>query len=488
MENKDLHKIIKSRMESYESPLDLERGWEDLQGRKEKRWKKNNSNLLLMVVIGFLFFVGIGTLNFYYKRIQTEAVQGEETKTNLTTDEEISTSAIVEERLANKQHITIKPSKEKVVLSPMKKLNLGHFSKNKNTSIPAIVHTSSTIQSEKKEPTSRFVPTENSIKKTFILNKSTYEKSNDLILQRKQEKGLNVRQKVETKEKPTQSNSVDPNSSFMKHSGLKELEAIDFVVFPSQEHDLNMNNIKFKRKKSFEFYTKVGIGQTFQNFNSKVGNINGFAKARDVSETSLMTTSLDIGVNYYLTKNTYLGAGLNYFNWNDKFRHSYNQEKEYVLENILLEVITSTSTGEQIEIYGDSIVMGYQETKFDIYNRYNSINMGLVVGHDFIPKRQWNLGVEMGIDWNLQTRVRGQALASSTLLEPVTISDGVYKKSFGLGVKGALKINYQLSNRMRLIFSPNIRYNITSITKSDYLLDTKLYRYGLNVGVGYRFF
>ncbi|MFM2393109.1 MAG: hypothetical protein RLZZ546_1091, partial [Bacteroidota bacterium] len=161
---------------------------------------------------------------------------------------------------------------------------------------------------------------------------------------------------------------------------------------------------------------------------------------------------------------------------------------EYVKKDTVQGIISMTvsQSGDTITvIYGDIV----KETLYKgVNNRVHYFHMfdfPIAVGYDF-PFGEWDLGLELGVNFNMGMRPKGEIL--NTPSSYVSISEsGAYKTQIGLSYIAGLNLSKEIGARSKVYLSLRSRIIPTSFTNTNYDIQQKFTNVGLHLGYLWRF-
>ena len=465
MEDKTINSVIKKRLQEYESPINLDVEWQALlhkqnATKKHKNWYRLTSLFLLL---------GLVALFFYFAKDK----DSHQISQPLEKSEQIASSESAESLLSiGRNEIAI--------------------SKTANES-----------------------RAKSGFQKTASLPKQDASLGRSLNLEGRK-KGVDQTQKISNNEMLKTSSFKKPETKEIAYDDLKDRENINAIyekilpvietrpidllavennIFKNIAHELIHSKLgylpSFKNKEdknAIEIFVGMGLLRSRQKFSTKKDDFKVHKNQREEFESPLETYFFDVGINYYLKSKVFVGTSINYVRWYDEFKYSYERDKDYLLENVLLKKIIHQPSGEEEKIFGDTIVTGKQKVNITHFNKYTSTNLSLNIGYNVMTKSRFSIGVAGGLEWNLFSSSEGKIVSPDIGMGILEINNPtpVYKRSFGIGLTGVLNLSYHITDRFALQFRPMYSYVIPSITEKSYGLDANLSRYGCVLGLKYR--
>ncbi len=489
-----------NRLRDYDSPMDLERSWQQLEEHRMKSKTGSTHRILDRALLAICVFFVAGLIIFDFQETVDSGQSKTSTQTKITRDMlgTEMTSSTKAEGLAYKPILSTDEDVEVVdatILntdleqqSTISNINLMPLSKEKlfngiapyDLAIDAILmsrpggademidHSTSLISNE---VTSGF--------SSDRLNKVNYEVTDQKSLNANGSAGLENETSLQILQGRLEFNvAPDPNPSF-------QLSDVQF--------NQSVNALASSTKEISEDRIKIwaGWGMAFSplRFSAKTREHQIFTQKRREDESTLETYLLELGINYLTSKRAFLSGGFTHTVSFDRQKLHYSTSKSYKLEDVHLRTIHNRATGEYHRVKGDTIVQGEQITSGTRYSRYTRSEISLQYGYKLLDRGQFGLAVTGGVTFNLSNRAKGKVLTSAT---PVTYhdldstQDVVYKKSFGLGLTCGIQMNYHINHKIDIGFRPTFVYYLSSLSKTEYPLDARLMRIGTSIGLLYR--
>ncbi len=455
MENKKLYNIIKSRLEAYDSPMDVDSEWRALSSKQNAAW---NSKLKWYTLAVLALMIGLGILFWQFSSQVGKPLHS------------VGETEQIADMQNNRGHIVVEEAIQ---------FNSTDLHKNKERSLENSVAPNGISKKGSKEN---------------IVGNSKGQRRSDMFLASESDQADQLEGTVN--EKPDEKASHSP----LKPGGQAKVQSEEINLLPRKmmflkyEKEIPAINTtaliptqKRQNQNSFEIYAGAGLFLTRQGFSAKNSNFENHKLQREKSESPLETYYFDIGLNYFLNKKTFTSIGLSYAQWYDKFVYSYEQEKDYFINNALLKVIVHMPSGMEDRIYGDTTIAGVEKVNVTHFNQYSSTNLSLMAGHYLLQFDKFSLGISGGLDWSFKTSVKGKIASPSTtgILE-LNSSSFIYEKSFGLGLSASIHADYHVTNRLTVQLRPAGSYYFSSITDDNYGVDAKWYRLGMAVGLKYK--
>lgn len=214
-----------------------------------------------------------------------------------------------------------------------------------------------------------------------------------------------------------------------------------------------------------------------------------YLQGRQESETRDYAFCTGMNVRYSINERYFVRAGIRYSQINEKF---YSRRTN-VVETI--SSIDSTLKGYIIDPFLPPVPYYEWDTTYKYIpyyyvltanNSYSFIDIPVSAGVQFKSKR-FDFYFSAGVEFNLKTTSKGLILAPDTLyLLTISIADqSPVKKKSSLSVTTGFGYAYHISEKFDLLFEPNFRHQLGSMTKKEYPLNQKYSRIGIIAGIKY---
>ena len=244
------------------------------------------------------------------------------------------------------------------------------------------------------------------------------------------------------------------------------------------------------KSKHFEIYAGTGIFSTQQRFSTQDNANKDYVSLRNETETSLTTFAFDAGVNYWFLEKNFMSIGVQHNSWYDRFNYTYEQPKDYAYENIVLRIIKNEQLGTEESEYGDTVVQGSETVKMTYFNKYVSTNLRLLLGRQIWSHKRLSFDLSGGMDWSVIASAKGNIAApisTGGILDlQNTGGNTIYKKSLGIGLSGAMSVNYRLNQHWAIQFRPSATYFLSDAARANAFAEARFYRFGAMLGLRYR--
>ena len=244
------------------------------------------------------------------------------------------------------------------------------------------------------------------------------------------------------------------------------------------------------KSKHFEIYAGTGIFSTQQRFSTQDNANKDYVSLRNETETSLTTFAFDAGVNYWFLEKNFMSISVQHNSWYDRFNYTYEQPKDYAYENIVLRIIKNEQLGTEESEYGDTVVQGSETVKMTYFNKYVSTNLRLLLGRQIWSHKRLSFDLSGGMDWSVIASAKGNIAApisTGGILDlQNTGGNTIYKKSLGIGLSGAMSVNYRLNQHWAIQFRPSATYFLSDAARVNAFAEARFYRFGAMLGLRYR--
>ncbi|HMO61056.1 MAG TPA: outer membrane beta-barrel protein [Ferruginibacter sp.] len=223
-------------------------------------------------------------------------------------------------------------------------------------------------------------------------------------------------------------------------------------------------------KSYFEFY--AGPDYAMRRYDNSINNELSERRKEALSFHSAFSA----GLRYTRVFNNGVSVrtGINYSRINEKF--------SFVQSNIVQTVyIIDAASGDTT---GSYTVTGkrYRTT----YNNYHTVDIPVLFGYE-MGNGRLHANINAGIMVNLRSWQRGETL--DTAYRPVSFTSGSgdkayqYKTNIGLGFSAATSLYYRLTDNLRLLAEPYIRYNLSPMNKNETHIQERFTTIGMRLGL-----
>lgn len=276
-----------------------------------------------------------------------------------------------------------------------------------------------------------------------------------------------------------------PSILYASNSSSQDLQIKGLYTEPIKACPFNMDY----RDKSLDIYF------SYDYIDKQLTAREGGAALKDMrttTESPMFSFSAGVRLGYNLSYRWNIHTGLNYSQINEKFEYADPESskirivivKDYIYENG--QIVDSIVKQEEVLVPGS--------TELTIYNKFRTLDVPVLGRYTIMANRHLSLSVMGGVFINITSFEKGTIISDATH-KPVELSRSddhgegslVYKNQLGLSAYGSLSMAYHIGAHTDLLVEPYARIQPESITVSTYPLYQKFNRYGLNLGLRYKF-
>jgi len=493
MAQDELDKFIKSQVEQHNTNTDADLLWQKIQAKQKKKkkrrffifWLYGGFGLFLSLAFVYFFQFSGGNSNLLKGNSQTPIAEiappsketrtdltsktNEKSETNLVEDKEklipnstasdleksVSTLAESVNNTKEKEQSTIKngftDKEESIGLAtiPTKNQEINQLPSQPNNSTPDLINSKEVKKESKKDEDEQL---ENS-EKNELTSTITPEKEDSLVQEEEEMVTTDIEEKKEEED-------LAPSES------TEEVE-------------------DKKRKWSYSNGLAFTYGKAFRTLSSKNATELDYLKTRQDTETSLDAIRINFDFMLQNDNGLYLKTGLEYEQINERLDAYIEQDsvKDTPDQVIVLRYAMNGSTSQTL---GNGEVVTTYWSQKKIFNRYSSVDIPVLVGYNSRRENK-KLGwfVEGGASINLWFASKGQIFDNNNENGLISLGErpNQFKSQTGVSLLGSVGLTYQISDKLSIWTSPNIKYHLASITGKETPLDQKYLNAGLSMGV-----
>lgn len=480
MEKDKFTDSIKDKINAYESPMNVNSGWESLKQRKTKDKRIVYLMSLLLLVVGTIAFVALKITP--QNTPITPKILTESNQNIIFSENNAQKSVSVSEQQAQvppPQYLDKKGNNEGLSETKIRTTN-----EKRQATIPL----NAVYNNAENKDNINAVGTKNIISEADnITNVEVKDNTNNTAT------AVNATSKADNVTNIVEKDNI--NAAKIMLSDFSFLPSISTGLLTSNSHldkqkplfSINTNLRKNKNKQR-DIYVNTGIGSTEQLFKAKDTAAIALQNLRNKQEKGIETYITTIGVNQYVTPKTYISLSLNYAHGFNRFDYTQVAQHDTMLKNVLVRIITYQPQGNKDEIKGDTIVKQRTYTTGRYYQTYKTLDVNLGFGYTLIDNKRINLSVSSGASWNIMANSKGKVATQSLNTALADIAQGnIYKKTFGFGAFVGVSAQYKLNSKVAFTVNPNFSYGLSNILQNDNVLTSHTYRYGLLLGIKYTF-
>ncbi len=218
-----------------------------------------------------------------------------------------------------------------------------------------------------------------------------------------------------------------------------------------------------------------------RNITAKSAEFATYKKNRIETENYEFSYSAQLGIGLETGAGIVIRSGLNYSQYESRFRKSDPDFKKVTIEQIF------DNNGNHIR--SDTITT-YGTLDIQHYNTHKYMGIPLTLGYT-TSGRKLDIGIHIGAQFNIQTTSTGRFLAANLqttdFANAVNENKSAYKTKLGIQGIANVTLAYELGDHFDIILAPHVKFSPKTITQTDYSLDEKLTTTGLWIGGRIRF-
>lgn len=494
--NRHMDKHIREKLEHYapETPMHL---WDKIDEKRSARKlvvaRANRWKMYTAIAILLLIHLGLGI----WVVDQDQSIATDITDTAIQSDINKENQADVM-GISTPSSTTHSNKEEQTALNQTASTNFQEASVNKSIETLASKNIVSTTNSNsKKSTTSQTV-----IRTTSIVNKSdlnTITTTRNVVVSKNEEKYSQpiltpiTEQSVinnTTNDIATRRSILDEDLSKLSNTKTKLLDRPLLAI----DQELDLPDVKCaafqKRRNGMIYAVDVFFSpeRAYKTLEAKDEEYEEYIQKRNETESSYYSFSTGVRFSVMAPNGFVTRAGIVYSQINEIF--------DYVDPDATQTTTTTTTT---TTIGPDGTVTTVQSTETEelsgtrfktTINRYRMIDIPVTLGYQ-VELSKFVLNINAGASFNVLFHKKGDILGLD--MEPVSFSSNnanafpAFKDKLGASLFGSIGVSYKINNRVLLIFEPNFKYQLRSITQDNYLVNQKYFTTGLITGLRYRF-
>jgi len=227
-----------------------------------------------------------------------------------------------------------------------------------------------------------------------------------------------------------------------------------------------------------------GLGITQRSFSARSGLSDSIPLRELREESERVLENVQAGLLFHLSHHSGLevSTGVHFTRITERYEYRdvvSSVDSVFGVQSLVVNLYDEVDT-----VYG--MVPLEKTTRYNkrYYNRYNLLEIPLILGYQAAVGQRFKLGAQAGALVNLQLQTQGRILASADSDLDVR-QEKVYKTSLGASFHFGLLASYQLGRRTAIYLSPSMRYFPQSFTREHYPLEQRYQLYQANVGLRY---
>ncbi len=211
--------------------------------------------------------------------------------------------------------------------------------------------------------------------------------------------------------------------------------------------------------------------------------------SRDASESNLLGWQVQLELSRYFQHGISLTSGIQFNRSWTKFEFNQERMTESILENVVTtyHINTYYFANDTILEYGDALIEGVENREVQHHNRYDRIQIPLLIGKDF-QKGKMSFGLQTGMGLDIWMHRSGKVLnIEESISEFNQDNPGDYSyNKFGYSLKFRAMAGFELTEKMNIYLQPSGNWSLSDWTRSGDELTQKPFTYGLNLGLRFR--
>lgn len=229
---------------------------------------------------------------------------------------------------------------------------------------------------------------------------------------------------------------------------------------------------------------QLGLGITQRSFSARPGFSDSIPLRALREQSERVLENVQAGLLFNLSHHSGLevSTGIHFTRITERYEYRdvvSSVDSVFGVQSLVVNLYDEVDT-----VYG--MVPLEKTTRYNkrYYNRYNLLEIPLILGYQAAVGQRFKLGAQAGVFANLQLQTQGRILASADSDLDVR-QEKVYKASIGASFRFGLLASYQLGRRTSIYLSPAMRYFPQSFTRESYPLEQRYQLYQANVGLRY---
>jgi len=233
------------------------------------------------------------------------------------------------------------------------------------------------------------------------------------------------------------------------------------------------------RIQNMEFYS--GYGFVNKSLESKSRYYDHYERLRTSIETPLEDWYTGVGLNIGMSQRWNLHVGVEYGQITERMDYTISTIKSDTTYESVLNRVYISAVGDSTLSTGEWNGKILEVTNYKIYNQYRSIDIPIRLQYVY-TKDRWRMGASAGIILNTLMRFDGGLVSIDNIFDD---NPDFFRKSSGIHLTGGVNLQYRLTPKMPLKFSPSIKYALRGMDTSTYALQQRFNSYRLGLGVVY---
>jgi len=243
----------------------------------------------------------------------------------------------------------------------------------------------------------------------------------------------------------------------------------------------------FKPKGVLHYYVDLmgSLDLAIRDITAKNDDFRDYAKARSATESPSSAFSTGVRLSMVLGNGVAFRTGLIYSQINEVFKFSTDEDRIRIVNLVPIDTIYN---GNDITIIWDTLSVSDSGTRYlTVYNNYRMVDFPLIFGYE-VDLKTFIINANVGAYVNVMFKQKGQFLSQD--MQPAKLNnpqDAAFRNRVGISYFASMGINYKITNKVLLLFEPQIRHYPKSFTRGDYILNQNYTTVGILTGLRFRF-
>ena len=228
-----------------------------------------------------------------------------------------------------------------------------------------------------------------------------------------------------------------------------------------------------------------GPGYALRPFSSKNEDVSSYISAREQTESYQYAFQAGARLTMHLRHGLNVGLGLHYSQVGEKF--DYTDPNDTRTVTTIIEI--KDNAGNVIDTRTEEVIL-FGITIKEIYNRYHTIDIPILVGYD-IALGKVGFGIKAGPVLNISSWQRGQFLDPTLDPKFIDLENPLeyfpaYKTTLGVGAYLGVNVEVPVSPSSSIIVEPHALHRFQTLTIDSYPINQSSTQLGLNFGLRFK--
>lgn len=498
----NLNEFIKKQVEHHETPTDPDLLWQKIEA-KQKGEKKRKRRFFFLWFFGGAFFLGSLAM-VYFTQISSadDYEQGEK----VVVDKALDGSDLIDigisettveldgasgiEKVVESSQETISQSGLSAGIEELKTapINGAEIKSIKSKSLASLEGAHYSINKEQKNNGNNSKEINNTSENTsfFYKAESAGGKKSDIIMQEneRREKGDVIKYNQDLIELIPVVELIPVSNAEKK---LIELKIDDTSISEEGEKGNSTQGEGGKNEKQWNISNGLAFtyGKPLRDLSAKSPLLSDYLQLREDMETPLDMVSVNLDFMAQHQSGFYLKAGLEFQQINERLDFYTEWDSTEIMPDQVL-AIYYAKDGTVSETIGEGETTTTYFIDKKAYNHYRSFDIPVLVGYDS-RKDDKRIGwfIEAGAAFNLRFTATGDIVGPGGALWPLKGNSVLFRNKTGVSLIGAAGLTYKVADKLSIWASPDIRYDLSSVTSDANLLEQKYTNVGMRLGIRY---